>query len=252
MKCIYIKGVKVSICDLETASSEALRLSRLGSPYYICVTDAGNIVNAYRHSRELRTAINDSAISLPDGRPISMLANAKGIAGMGRVAGPDFMEKMFRLTAGSGSGHFFIGDTEQTLKRLSDLVRKQFNAEVAGYISPPFGESSGKIDEEIMRSVNSSGAEFVWVGLGGGKQEIWMHRNIGHLDKGIMTGVGAAFRFMLGDIKRAPKPMQGAGLEWLFRLFQQPGKMGKRYASTLPLFAVYSIQELLTNKMKSE
>ncbi len=252
MKCIYIKGVKVNVCDLETASSEALRLSRLDSPSYICVTDAGNIVNAYRKSGELRIAINDSAISLPDGRPISMLANAKGITGMGRVAGPDFMENIFRLTAGSDSSHFFIGDTEHTLKRLSELANKKYNAKVAGYFSPPFDDVSGKNDEEIMSSVNSSGARFVWVGLGGGKQEVWMHRNVRHLDKGIMTGVGAAFRFMLGDIKRAPKAMQSAGLEWLFRLLQQPGKMGMRYASTLPLFAVYTIQELLTNKMKSE
>ena len=249
MKSIFIKGVKVSVCNMETATAEALYLVNSGKPSYICVTDSGNIVNSYRRSEDLRNAINNSDISLPDGRPISLLAEAKGISGMGRVAGPDFMQSVFKATSGSSLTHFFLGDTEETLAKLVKVTSTKYKIEIAGTFSPPFEEWTHETDANIISRLQSASADFIWVSLGGGKQEIWMMRNHAKLHNGLMIGVGAAFRFLTGDILRAPVIMQKAGLEWLYRLIQQPGKMAGRYAGTLPYFAIYSIQELLNNKM---
>lgn len=250
MNCIYIKGVKVSVCNIETALGETLKLINNSVPSYICVTDAGNIVNAYRNSDLLKEAINLSAISLPDGRPISLLAGFKGISGIDRVAGFDFMSALFKVSEKNNIRHFFLGDSEETLQKLKILVQSKFNVPVAGVYSPPFGKWNDSINADVIHRVNSSGADIIWVSLGGGRQEIWMMENYRSLSKGVMVGIGAGLRFFTGQIRRAPAFMQRAGLEWLYRLLQQPGKMAGRYASTLPCFALYSIQEIFSDNMK--
>jgi N-acetylglucosaminyldiphosphoundecaprenol N-acetyl-beta-D-mannosaminyltransferase len=205
-------------------------------------------VNAHRNSPLLKKAINDSFISLPDGRPISILARLKGIKDMERVAGPDFMTEIFRKTSGSDIKHFFLGDTGDILEKLLKKINKNYDLQIAGSYSPDFGVWNKEIDEEIIKRINDSEADFIWVALGGGKQEIWMNENYNKLNKGIMTGVGAGFRFFTGDIKRAPLLFQKMGFEWLFRLVQQPGKMFGRYLSTLPFFVIYSFEELIFPK----
>lgn len=212
------------------------------------MTDAGNIVNAHRNSPLLKNAINCSFMSLPDGRPISLLANLRGIKDMDRVAGPDFMDEVFRKTSGTDLSHFFLGDTNELLEKLVKKINEKYDLKIAGTYSPVFGEWTNETDDDTVKRINDSRADFIWVALGGGKQEIWMNENYGKLNKGIMTGVGAGFRFFTGDIKRAPVIFQKLGFEWLFRLFQQPGKMFKRYLSTLPFFIFYSIEELISKK----
>lgn len=247
----YFKGVKVTCCDLDGSVRTAFdKLKKGEGPAYICVTDTGNIVNAYRNSPALRNAINSSFLSLPDGRPLSLFADAKGIKGIGRVAGPDFMEEVFRRSAGMDVKHFFLGDTQEVLNRLKDKAEKQYGIIVCGMLSPDLGSQTDGTDENIVNGINQSGADFIWVALGGGKQEIWMMNNYMKLDRGIMTGVGAAFRFYIGDIRRAPVFFRKIGMEWFFRLIQQPGKMAGRYLSTLPFFIIYAVPEFFKSKSK--
>jgi N-acetylglucosaminyldiphosphoundecaprenol N-acetyl-beta-D-mannosaminyltransferase len=241
--------VKITCCDLDSSAKSTLSKIKTGEPNYICVTDAGNLVNAHRRSAELKEAINGSFISLPDGKPVSVFAKLKGIKNIERVAGPDFMEELFRRTSGTNIRHFFLGDTERVLEALKEKISLKFNLKFAGIYSPQFGKWDKETDKEIITRINDSNADLIWVGLGGGKQEVWMMRNYGKLNKGIMIGVGAAFRFYIGEIKRAPLIFRHLGLEWLFRLMQQPGKMFKRYAATLPLFVVYSFREFFKNNL---
>lgn len=187
-------------------------------------------------------------MSLPDGRPISLLAKLKGIKDMDRVAGPDFMNEIFRKTSGTELRHFFLGDTDDILNKLKKKISVKYDLKIAGSYSPEFGKWTKEIDAGIIKRINDSEADFIWVALGGGKQEIWMNENYNKLNKGIMTGVGAGFRFFTGDIKRAPMVFQKLGFEWLFRLMQQPGKMFTRYMTTLPFFVIYSIEELIFPK----
>ncbi|MCB0727028.1 MAG: WecB/TagA/CpsF family glycosyltransferase [Ignavibacteriae bacterium] len=205
-------------------------------------------MNAHRNSPMLKIAINNSFMSLPDGRPISLLANIKGIKDIDRVAGPDFMKEIFRKTSGTGLRHFFLGDTGEILEKLINKIRENYDLQIAGSLSPEFGNWTAETDEQIIKRINDSEADFIWVALGGGKQEVWMNENYNKLNKGIMTGVGAGFRFFTGDIKRAPLVFQRLGFEWLFRLMQQPGRMFKRYMTTLPFFVVYSFEELISRK----
>lgn len=247
----FFKGIKVSCCDLDSSVRFCFDyLKENNDTAYICVTDTGNVVNAHKRSPELKAAINNSLLSLPDGRPLSMFARLKGFEGIDRVAGPDFMKEIFKSTKGKEFKHFFLGDTKEVLERVVKRVVGEFGIQVCGTCSPALNENTDNINtnEEIVSQINSAEADFIWVALGGGKQEIWMMNNYNKLNKGIMTGVGAAFRFYLGDIKRAPMIFQKLGMEWFFRLVQQPGKMSGRYLKTLPLFMMYSAGEIFKSR----
>ncbi len=243
MKNFYIKDIKISCCNLISSVNETISYMQLSGPNYICVTDAGNLVNAHRKFPELKEAINNSFLSLPDGKPISILAKLKGVKDIGRVAGPDFMDRMFKETSGTKLKHYFLGDTEEIHKILISQISGKYDLQIAGSFEPEFGKWDLHTNEEIINKINESGADIIWVSLGGGKQEVWMKNNYKKLNKGIMIGVGAAFRFYTGKIKRAPSLLQSLGLEWFFRLVQQPRKMFGRYVTTLPFFLIYSIQE---------
>jgi N-acetylglucosaminyldiphosphoundecaprenol N-acetyl-beta-D-mannosaminyltransferase len=157
------------------------------------------------------------------------------------------MEKVFEKTSDSSITHFFLGDTEETHLRLREKLSKKYKLKIAGSYSPEFGNWSSQTNEKIIQMINIANPDFIWVSLGGGRQENWMRDHFIKLNKGIMVGVGAAFRFYLKEIKRAPYIFQRLGLEWLFRLIQQPRKMFIRYTTTLPFFIFYCAQEFFAN-----
>ncbi len=237
---------------MDSSSEETISQLKSGKPGYICVTDAGNIVTANRKSNDLKKAINNSFISLPDGKPISIFAKCKGIKNTDRVAGPDFMNELFSKTSNTKVKHFFLGDTEEVQHKLIDKISEKYKLQIAGSYSPGFGKWDKDTDKKIVKRISNSGADLIWIALGGGKQEIWMMNNYKNLNKGIMIGVGAAFRFYTAQIKRAPLIFQRLGLEWLFRLLQQPGKMFGRYSTTLPFFCIYFLQEFFKTNTKTK
>ena len=247
MQDFYFKDIKISCCDLEGAVKKIIAYCKLNKSDYVCVTDVGNLVNAHRKFSGLKEAINNSFMSLPDGRPLSIFAKLKGIKNIDRVAGPDFMEKVFEKTSGTSIRHFFLGDTEEIHLKLKENLSQKYNIKIAGSFSPEFVSWSSQTNEKIIQMINNANPDFIWVSLGGGRQENWMRDNFIKLNKGIMIGVGAAFRFYLGEIKRAPYIFRRLGLEWFFRLIQQPRKMFIRYTTTLPFFIFYSVQEFFTN-----
>ncbi|MBV6478485.1 MAG: UDP-N-acetyl-D-mannosaminuronic acid transferase [Ignavibacteria bacterium] len=228
---------------MKSAVEYTLDMLNKNNTGYICVTDVGNLVNAHRKNPELKNAINNSLLSLPDGKPLSAFAKLKGIKEIERVAGPDFMENVFKATSGKNLSHFFLGDTDETLTEVMKKAKSEYKINVSGFYSPQFGQWTEEYNEDIIKRLNDSRSDFIWVSFGGGKQEIWMKNNYVKLHKGIMSGVGAAFRFYTGEISRAPLFMQNSGLEWLYRLKQQPEKMFNRYLTTLPYFIFYSFGE---------
>ena len=154
------------------------------------------------------------------------------------------MEHMFRDTQDGRLSHFFYGASQETLDALKDnLLKKYPGIDIRGMYSPPFRALSEEEDRADVNLINGSGADIIWIGLGAPKQEKWMNAHKGEIG-GVMMGVGAGFDFHAGTIKRAPKWIQKIGLEWLFRLFQDPGRLFKRYFVTNGKFIWY----LLTNR----
>lgn len=209
---------------------------------YICVSNVHTTVMAYR-DEEYRKVQNGAAMALPDGKPLSIVSKNRGFRDAARVPGPDLMPEILKLSEEKGYTHFFYGSKDETLEKLKEQLLLNYpKLKIAGMYSPPFRPLTEEEDKEIIKMINESGADFIWVGLGAPKQENWMAN---HKDKlnGLMIGVGAAFDFHAGTIKRAPKWMQECCLEWLYRISQDPKRLLKRYLDTNISFVFHTMLE---------
>jgi len=133
-------------------------------------------------------------------------------------------------TAGQGYRHFFYGGEPGVPERLAESLRHLFpGIQVAGTYSPPFRPLGAKEDQEVVAMISHSAPDVLWVGLGTPKQERWMHEHRGTLSVPVLVGVGAAFDMVSGRRRQAPAWMRERGLEWFFRLLQEPRRLWRRY-----------------------
>lgn len=217
---------------------------------YICFSNVHTVVTS-RTDRDLREYTNRSFLSLPDGRPLSIYARLCGYKDVDQVAGPDFME--YCLQAMPGTRHFFYGSTEKTLTKLCSNIRERYpQIQIVGAYSPPFRDLTEHEKAEVIRMINDTNPDFVWVGLGAPKQEKWMAENWQHLKPAILLGVGAAFDFHAGTVKRCPQWMRTMSLEWLYRLIQEPRRLWRRYFVTNSLFIWFISVEALFKMMNRD
>ena len=209
---------------------------------YICVANVHTTVMAFR-DEEYRKVQNSGAMALPDGQPLSIVSRRRGYAQAGRVPGPDLMPAILDLSQQKGYTHFFYGSTESTLKQLERVIMARYpGLKIADMYAPPFRDLTQEEDDEVVRRINDSGADFIWVALGAPKQEKWMYEHRNRV-KGLMIGVGAAFDFIAGTVKRAPMWMQKLCMEWVFRIIQDPRRLIPRYLNTNFAFLYYVHKE---------
>lgn len=242
-------GIKYAVARTEEAVFHVLTHLKELSGKYICFSNVHTSVMG-RENPEYKEVLNSSAFTFADGNPIAKLQQKEGYIGAERVAGPDFMEHMFRDTTDGSVSHYFYGSSEETIKELrKNLLERYPGINIAGMYSPPFRALSEEEDKADIEMINSSGADIVWIGLGAPKQEKWM---LAHKDKinGVMMGVGAGFDFHGGTIKRAPVWIRKIGFEWLYRLFQDPERLFKRYFVTNTKFICYLIKDSFSKKKK--
>jgi N-acetylglucosaminyldiphosphoundecaprenol N-acetyl-beta-D-mannosaminyltransferase len=190
--------------------------------------------------------INEALMALPDGRSVFAIGRLKGFHCVKQISGPDFMWSLLSDRGDVPFRHYFYGGAETTLERLMDVVRERCpNAHVVGGESPPFRELTAEEESAAIDRIRAARPDFVWIGLGAPRQEIWMYRFASTLRPAILLGVGAAFDFHAGIIPRAPQWIQVSGLEWLFRLMHEPKRLWKRYAVTNTLFILYAVVDLI-------
>lgn len=235
-----ILGLNVAVTNIkETLNYIEDNLEQLKGKY-ICITNVHTTVMAYEDDNYRRIQ-NDSALILPDGNPLSSLSRKRGFKEAKRVTGPDLMHEVFKISEEKGYTHYFYGSTKDTLSKLNiELSRKYPKLNIVGMYSPPFKSSISLESEDRLKKINDLKPDFIWIGLGAPKQEIWMNQ---HEDKlnGLMIGVGAGFDYFSNKIKRAPMWMQEYSLEWLYRLIQEPRRLLKRYVSTNSKFIYLTI-----------
>lgn len=235
-----IMGVDIAAVDMAFVLDYLSR--NLGSlrGNYICVSNVHTTVTSYKDA-EYRSVQNGAAMALPDGRPLSLVGQRRGFRGMGRVAGPDLMGRVFADPRFARARHYFYGSTEETLGKLGAELRGSYEGiRIAGMWSPPFRALSDDEKARDIERINAADPDFVWVGLGAPKQERWMAEHEGKVG-GLMVGVGAGFDYHAGNIRRAPRWMQSCGLEWLYRLMQDPRRLAGRYLSTNASFVYHAV-----------
>ena len=210
---------------------------------YVCFSNVHTVVTAI-NDRRLREITNHSFMSMPDGKPLSVVGRLKGVHNLGRGGGPDFMPLL--LEKGAGLRHYFYGSTDEVLRALCAKVAAKYpDIEIAGAYSPPFRRLSQEEQAEILEQINATRPDVIWVGLGAPKQEYWMSEFFEQLKPAVLMGVGAAFDFHAGMLSRSPAWMRQAGLEWLYRLMQEPRRLWKRYLVTNSLFMFYLLLDVM-------
>lgn len=217
---------------------------------YICICNAHSIATA-RQDGLFREALLNADLTTPDGAPIAWMMRRLGQKQQVRISGPDLMWKYCsRLEKINGSIYLY-GSSISTLEKIKTKIKETFpNLIIAGSYSPPFRDLSEEEDTEVVKNINASGANIVWVSLGCPKQEKWMAAHKSRVNS-VMIGVGAAFDFHAGTIKRAPLWMQKNGLEWLHRLCSEPRRLWKRYFFTNSIFILLAFRQLIYSKMNS-
>ncbi|MBC7871862.1 MAG: WecB/TagA/CpsF family glycosyltransferase [Chitinophagaceae bacterium] len=215
---------------------------------YVCICNAHSVVTTTRDP-EFKVAINSADMATPDGAPIAWALRQLGYRSQERINGPDLMWRYLGEAERLGQCIFFYGSTEETLAKLRSTITRQFpRLIVAGTHSPPYRSLSTQEDALEVNIINRSGAHVVFVGLGCPKQEKWMASHRGRINA-VMIGVGAAFDYHSGVIKRAPLWWQHNGLEWLYRLGSDPRRLFKRYVVTNTLFIIGFSRQLITRKI---
>lgn len=216
---------------------------------YVCLCNVHSVITAGRDP-SLRIALERADMALPDGAPIALSLRIAGADRQRRINGPDLMIRWLEIAERTGQSVFFYGSTQNTLDALSRQLHVRFpKLRIAGAVSPPFRPLSHDEDQAMVDQINESGATVVFVGLGCPKQEVWMARHRGRI-KAVMIGVGAAFDYHAGTLKRAPTWMQKRGLEWVHRLGSEPRRLLWRYLSTNSLFMLWLFGHVSRSRLR--
>lgn len=190
--------------------------------------DIFNHIGKYKNLSTER--LNRSFLIIPDGYSIVVGAKYLGTSLKERVAGPDLMKEFMAISQHKGYKNFFLGAAEGVAAKMADNFLSKYPAlKISGIYSPPFGDFSDEEKAKIKNMINESESDVLWVSFGCPKQEWWILENEAELNVPVIAGIGAAFDFHSGNKKRAPLFMQKLRLEWLYRLFQEPGRLWKRY-----------------------
>jgi N-acetylglucosaminyldiphosphoundecaprenol N-acetyl-beta-D-mannosaminyltransferase len=228
-----VAGVKISCVNCSEATDRFFRLAFNGTGGYITVTSGHGIVESQIDGR-LRRIINNAVMTLADGMPVFWVGRLKGSKAE-RVSGIEFFSSVMQDPRARRLRHYFYGGVPDSTLRLVARVTENLGAEsVAGSHCPPFRAAGALEDYDVISAMQALKPDVIWVGLSTPKQEYWMENHTNYFPQSILIGVGAAFDFHAGVQMRAPPILQRTGLEWLFRLLQDPRRLWPRYKRVVP------------------
>jgi N-acetylglucosaminyldiphosphoundecaprenol N-acetyl-beta-D-mannosaminyltransferase len=238
-----ILGVGVSAIDPDFALGCIDTWIENDQREYVVVSTVHTIMECQK-SPLLRTAVNNAGMVTPDGMPLVWLANWESDYPVKRVYGPDLMLAVCERSLQRGYKHFFYGGAAGVPELLADKLKTRYpGLQIAGTYSPPFRRLSSKEEGRVNEMINEANPDIVWVGLGTPKQDLWMAKHRPGLNAPVIIAVGAAFDFHTSRLPQAPPWMQQNGLEWLFRLLQEPTRLWYRYLVYNPWFILKIIQQ---------
>ncbi|MEI6947677.1 WecB/TagA/CpsF family glycosyltransferase [Paraflavisolibacter sp. H34] len=245
---LNILGLHISRISYAGALEQVAAWGRSHTPSYVCFANVHMTIEGHKDP-EFARQVNGASLVVADGFPLAKACRLLYGQVQERIDGMGFLPRLIAFLNTGGYRIFLYGGSPKVLAALEQVIRRHYpRVEIAGAVSPPFRDLSSAEQEDYIRQINESGAHVVFVALGCPKQERWMHRHHGRI-KAVLLGVGGAFSVMAGLQKRAPQWMQEAGLEWVFRLAQEPRRLFKRYFVTNLLFVWLLGKQLLKKKV---
>jgi N-acetylglucosaminyldiphosphoundecaprenol N-acetyl-beta-D-mannosaminyltransferase len=248
-RSVEVLGVPLALIDYErTLDWIDANVAQRGRGY-ICVCNVHTVM-ASAEDPELRSALLRSSLNVPDGQPLVWALSALGHRLETRVYGPELMARACARSAESGQRLYLYGGRNQgALVQLALNLRQRYpGVKIVGGYSPPHRALTKQERAAVVEQINATRADVVWIGIGVPKQEKWMAQLRGELDVPVLIGVGAAFDFHAGLVAQAPPWMQRLGLEWVFRLAQEPRRLWPRYTRYNPRFVRDFARELVAHR----
>jgi len=240
-----VLGVDLAATDYEGAMDAMDALVERRARGYVCAV-ATHAVMVAQDDPEMRAALSESTLTVPDGMPLVWAMNALGERLDDRVYGPDLMLRYIERCARRGHRVYLYGGRDDgALADLADNLRSRFEGlDVVGGYSPPFRTLAPEEEAEVIARIEAARPDVLWVGIGVPKQEKWMLRMRPRLEVPVMCAVGAAFDFHAGLVPQAPQWLQRRGLEWLYRMTREPRRLAPRYLRYNPRFAVAAARQV--------
>ena len=235
---VNVLGIGISAVNLLEARAiilDAVGAKRKG---YVTVASVHGVSEA-QSDAEYRRILNSAILTTPDGMPLVWLGRLHGFKNMDRVYGPDLLLELCAATKDGSVRHFLYGGAPGVVEKLKSALESRFPGLcVCGTYTPPFRPLNPEEDGELLAKMEDTRPDICWVGISTPKQERFMAAYLDKLRVTVMIGVGAAFDMHSGRTRQAPRWMQRRGLEWLFRLTQEPKRLWKRYLINNPLFVI--------------
>jgi N-acetylglucosaminyldiphosphoundecaprenol N-acetyl-beta-D-mannosaminyltransferase len=247
-----VLGIPVAITDYSQTMDVMDGLIARGERGWICAV-AVHAVMVAQSDPETRRALIDATLTVPDGMPLVWAANLLGENLDNRVYGPELMSRYSDRCAESEHRVWLYGGRDQgSLVQLAlSMRRKHPGIRIVGGYSPPFRDLTEEEEAALAAQINANKPDVLWVGIGVPKQEKWMARMRERLDVPVMCAVGAAFDFHAGRISQAPNWMQDRGLEWTYRIAQEPRRLLPRYLYYNPRFLGAFSKQLLRERRRA-
>lgn len=232
----YIDKVGVSVTNLKDSVEKIINhIESSCSTEYVCVT---NVRATYigNHDQEYCNILNNSLLTVPDGKPVEWYAHIAGYKVVKKTSGNDLFEAVCQLSQNKGYTHYFIGSTQEVINTMVHNVKIKYpKINIVNAVSPPFLPVDKLVTDELVKDINNKKPNFIWVGLGAPKQERFISLIKDKISSSLLIGIGLVFDYQAGTVSRAPKWMQNRGLEWVYIWIQQPQKIIR----SIPYFLSY-------------
>lgn len=247
MENLNLLSLSITTGSYQNITENILALAKARVSSYTCVANVHMLIEAHK-DKTFADVVNGADIVTPDGKPITWGLRLMHHHEQERVAGMDLLPDLLAGAIHMQIPVYFLGGTLEVLEKTKQHAKEKCpDLQVAGMFSPPFRTLTTAEEEEIVQNINNSGAGLVLVAMGCPKQEKWMASMKGRVQAS-MVGIGGALPVMIGAQKRAPRWMQNAGLEWIYRLSQEPRRLFKRYAITNTTFIWLLARQYLAYK----
>lgn len=226
---IELGGVLIDNVDGDGAS-QRLEDFLVGGGFHQVVTVNLDFLSIAQRDQRFRRTLNTADLAVADGMPLVWASRWRGTPLPERVAGVDLVHESCRLAAADGRGVFLFGAAPGVADAAARNLEEMYpGLRIAGTYSPPIGPISRRENARIVRMINAAQPAFLFVALGAPRQDLWIHENRANLRVPVSMGVGCVFDVVAGSVVRAPRWMQRSGLEWAYRLGQEPGRLWRRY-----------------------
>jgi N-acetylglucosaminyldiphosphoundecaprenol N-acetyl-beta-D-mannosaminyltransferase len=224
-----LAGVLIDQVDVETAVARIEQFLRSDGAHQVVTVNLDFLSIAQRNIL-FRETINRSDLAVPDGMPLVWMSRLNGYRIAERVTGVTLVGESCRLAAESGLRPFLLGAGPGVADAAARTLQERYpELQIAGTYSPPFGPFSTAENDRMVAAIREAETDLLFVAFGAPLQDIWIREHLSQLNVRMAMGVGCALDLLAGTVRRAPGWMQRSGLEWSYRLLQEPRRLWRRY-----------------------